>query len=76
MTKDEEIKLLKLTIKALIERHVHMSRKTCMTDPPEWTTEVMHKAWEKYSGDLSKIILLEHETEYVEGEYYYKGTSQ
>ena len=54
MTKDEEIKLLKFTVKAYAKMvlHYRIGKPTL----PEWVFDNIKKAKAKYGDDLTKII--------------------
>lgn len=75
MTEKEEIKFLKLTVKALACKEAYI--KTLLPiSKPSWIDDVLYNAAKKY-GDLTKIILLKGETKTTEeDETFYKGTSQ
>jgi len=54
MTQDEEIKLLKQTIKALYK--MILNYRLGKSQLPEWVFEYIEKAKKKYGNNLTKII--------------------
>lgn len=53
MDKDQEIKLLKKTVKALAKMTLH--QKTGQSKMPEWVFTALSKAKAVYGEDLTKI---------------------